>query len=123
MFLVLTLSLRAEVIHFRVVNGDDGKPVKDEFVKVWVNGSKKAFELGTRGGLARIDVAKGATITIAPKRYHDCRANDKATYSADEIAGAGVVTENTCGPAPAVKRGGELLLFVRPKGFVERLKP
>ena len=44
------------------------------------------------------------------------------TYSITKILESGVSANNTCGKFRAQAKPGELILFVRPRGFLERLK-
>jgi hypothetical protein len=44
------------------------------------------------------------------------------TYSIKEILQSGIASANTCGKVRGTAKPGELIFFVRPRGFLERLK-
>jgi hypothetical protein len=44
------------------------------------------------------------------------------TYSINKILESGVTASNTCGKVRGTAKPGELIFFVRPRGFLERLK-
>jgi hypothetical protein len=44
------------------------------------------------------------------------------TYSIKEILQSGIASANTCGKVRGTAKLGELIFFVRPRGFLERLK-
>lgn len=44
------------------------------------------------------------------------------TYSIKEILQSGIASANACGTVRATAKPGELIFFVRPRGFFERLK-
>ena len=121
------LSAAADPVRIRVVDGRNGKVVKNERVQVWVGESRGAMSLSPRpDGSAEFDAPRGTSIRIATNLYVDCRPFKKGTprplYSVDEILEQGVVTANTCGGSSPAKKPGEVVFQVRPLRFLEGLR-
>lgn len=54
--------------------------------------------------------------------FHKHEVNTPPSYSIQEILQHGVVAENTCGKVKAQAKPGELIVFARPRSFLERLR-
>jgi hypothetical protein len=67
-----------------------------------------------------ISIRSGYALCQKDTRDHSWLA--RSIFSTDEVLQHGVVTANTCGKATAAQRPGELVLFVRPLAWWEKLK-
>src|SRR5271170_6897317 len=118
---VTTVSLGAEVIRVRVVDGRNGRTITDEHAQVWIN-VRKGNSLNLvpgADGTAELEAPAGTSIIIQSNFYKDCRLIETGsagppTYSVDEITSSGLATQNTCGKLKGEARRGELIFFVRP---------
>lgn len=124
LFVVASASLGAqagtEMIRIHVVDGRNGKTVKDEHVQVWINsrtGNALSLNPGP-DGIAVLDAPEGSSIQIESNFYKDCRPFKKdvprPAYSVDEIKHDGIAAENACGKLNSEARRGELVFYVRP---------
>lgn len=124
---VAAVFLSAEVVRIRVVDGRDGKTITNEHVQVWVVGKRVSRSLtpGTYG-VAEFRAPAGSSVEIGSNLYFDWRPFEKGaprpTYSIDEIETSGIVSLNTCGKSAAQAKPGELLFFVRPLPWWERVR-
>jgi hypothetical protein len=65
---------------------------------------------------------------VAPDFRFDCRWKSDfgpayiIEYSLDEILSTGVVGENLCGKAKSPRQPGVLIIFVRPRTFMQKWK-
>ena len=67
-----------------------------------------------------VSIVAGYVLCEARKPDHSWLA--KLTFSVKKVLEYGVVTANTCGKAKASPKPGEIILFVRPLNFWEKLK-
>lgn len=114
----------------RLLNGRNGKPIKDDTPNIWVgNAARPNNPLTNSHGdvLVQIDVPQPQeTIRVLSNWYADCRfEGDRddgmhVNYSLDEVLRKGVVSENVCGKRSVEPIPGVLVLFVRPRTFWER---
>jgi hypothetical protein len=106
---------------------------KDGVVVLHMGGGTVSAEVpsGTRcvGGFpARATLPQGEDrITPASggndcQRFHKHQVNTPPSYSMQEILQHGVVAENTCGKVRAEAKPGELIFFLRPPTWLEKLK-
>jgi hypothetical protein len=118
------LLLQADTIHVRVVDGRNGQKITKERVEVWI--------IGTNGmpmilrSTAEFEAPAGSRINVRPDAHLDCRPRERTgltTYSVEEIKRLGITTENTCGKLGSKANPGELLLFVQPLHWWEKLMP
>ena len=77
-----------------------------------------------RKGEIDLDITKVQIreIRVNPNTRIDCRdfaGGYRIKYSLDEIAFKGIVSENLCGNIKASAEPGVLILFVRPRTFIE----
>jgi len=145
-------GVHAQTLRIKLINGRNGHPISDSFVNVWVgNARKDAMPIPTdQEGIARlrlteddseIDVRNrpGVGVTNPVVKYSDslrvnagyvsCQPNRPdyswlliQSFSTSDVLRSGVVTVNACGKANASPQPGELILFVRPLTFWEKLK-
>jgi hypothetical protein len=159
-FLVFASSGTAQTIEVKIVNGQNGHPMADKCLYVWVgdranpnagplletqtdthgvirlqlthedpktNGQSQRLVCGLQGVINPI-VKIGDTISIR-SGYVLCqpRAPEhswlaRKDFSMEDALQNGIVTENTCGQATALRKPGEVILFVRPLTWWEKLK-
>lgn len=111
-------------ITIKVVNGHNGKPLKDTTVDVWFG--RKASPpptliTSTNDGDAFLPIPDSVeTIVIAAQRVGDCRAGNRKSYvegnvyRVQDILRMGVAAQNTCGKARNQPTPGVLVFYVRP---------
>jgi len=159
------LSLHAQDVRIRVLNGRNGRPITNECVNVslgsWHGGDLIAptnadgvvvlhfgnGQVSAEGasphacnGTASLGpklVPKGVkTIAITSDDYVDCQEwarvvpgespqealNRAPSYPISEIVQSGLAAGNRCGKSRAEAKPGELIFFVRPRGFLERMR-
>ena len=142
----------AQTLLIKLVNGRSGRPISHGFVNVWVgNAQKAAMPITTdQEGIARlrltendseIDVQnrRGVGVVNPVVKYSDslrvnagyvsCQPNKPdyswlwiQSFSTPDVLRSGIVTANACGKAKASPQPGELIMFVRPLTFWEKLK-
>src|SRR5215475_5087355 len=107
--LTCVYSTAARQITIKVVNGHDGKPLRDTTVYIWFG--TKALPpptqvTTTNDGSASLTVPDSVeTIVIAAERVADCRAGKQKSYIEEnayhiqDILRTGAVAQNTCGKA------------------------
>jgi len=145
-------AVHAQTLLIKLVNGRSGRPISDGYVNVWVgNAQKAALPIPTdQEGIARLRLTEndseidvhnlpGVGVIDPVVMYSDrlrvnvpyvsCQPN-KPDYSwlliqsasTAEVLRSGVVTANACGKAKASPQPGELIMFVRPLTFWEKMK-
>ena len=127
--LVVPITVRAQLISIRVVNGRTGYPITDEKFQLWFdNQSGSATSISTdKQGVARVDAPSGAALLLSANLYVDCRYSkqtgpQRPTYPVSEIVQTGVLAANTCGKLKLSAAPGELIFFVRPEHWWEGMK-
>lgn len=126
---------RAQVIYVHVVDGRNGHPIPNERPIVFVytdRGSDSVFTISAgKDGVAELDLGKTPADFVQVSANHtiDCRpgpkhATGRATtkYSMKDILQTGIATENTCGKIKLSPKPGEVIFFVRPMNWFERLE-
>jgi len=119
-------------IILRMLNGKSGKPIwRHDLTNVWL-GDEKSYSLHRTDSKGEIVIdfsnVEPFEIRILPSTYADCRFRGDQTsarlvrYSLDEIVSKGVVGENLCGKARASPTPGVLVVYVRPRTFIEGMK-
>jgi hypothetical protein len=150
------LTLNAQTIRIKLLDGKNGRPLAGKCVNVWVgNGRKDAMALPTnQDGVASLTLTQndaqidtqhvwkgcGLLGVINPIVKYSDQIKINASYvscqphTADfswlaikafpvkEIVQSGIATANTCGKAKASPEPGEIILFVRPLSFWEKMK-
>jgi len=132
---VLAVSAGAQEIRIRVLDGRNGSPVPKEEVQIWLDRksvSPIVLRLD-RDATARIRVNPDVTpaLRVQSTSYIDCRPLRDITvdrtspswlpYSLANVLKSGLVLPNKCGKVTAKAEPGELVLFVRPWHWWERM--
>ena len=150
------LTLNAQTIRVKLLNGKNGHPLAGKCVNVWVgSGRKEAMALPTnQDGVASLELTQndaqidtqhewkacGLLGVIHPIVKYSDQIEINTSYVSCEphtpdfswlatrafptkgIVQSGIVTTNTCGTAKASQEPGEIVLFVRPLSFWEKMK-
>jgi hypothetical protein len=117
-------------IHIRIVNGKNGRPIKNETLRVWTTRDHVDADLWPTDatGSVLLKVDGNAQIAVDANLYANCRAlpqnqqPSQLLYSVAEILNKGISTENTCGNIRVAAKPGELILFERPFTLLEKVK-
>lgn len=118
------MQAATQTVRVRVVDGRNGKTIKDERVQVWVGKTVNPVEPQSGpDGVAIFNAPEGSSIEIESNLYVDCRPFRKdaprPVYSVDEIERTGIATANSCGKYKTTAKPGELVFYVRPLHFWE----
>jgi hypothetical protein len=152
------ITLSAQIIEIKLVNGKNGLPMTGACVNVWVGSERKAaMAIPTdEDGVARLyltdDEAQMNTPTPTPWRscgdfgvinpvvkhaetirinagYVLCQPRTPnfswlgiTDFSVQQVLQHGIATANACGKPVASPKPGEIVLFVRPLTWWEKLK-
>ena len=150
------LTLNAQTIRIKLLNGKNGHPLAGRCVNVWVgSGRKDALDLPTnQDGVASLKLTQDDAEIDTQHVWKDCglfgvinpivKYSDQIRINASyvscephtadfswlaikafptkEIVQSGIATANTCGKAKASPEPGEIILFVRPLSFWEKMK-
>ena len=119
-------------IILRMLNGKTGKPIwRHDVTNVWL-GDAKEFSLQRTDGKGEIVIdvrnVQPFEIRVLPSTYADCRfkgdqmSGRLVRYSLAEIISKGVVGENLCGKTRVSPTPGVLVVYVRPRSFIEAWK-
>jgi|HubBroStandDraft_6_1064221.scaffolds.fasta_scaffold159516_3 hypothetical protein len=114
----------------RILNGKTGLPVWAELPNVWLGGANSPIDPPPRTNLRgeiklEMSDAGPRELRFLPNWYVDCRstgdqmAGNKLKYSVDEILANGIVAENVCGMKRGKPTPGVLILYVRPRTWLE----
>jgi hypothetical protein len=117
-------------IHIRIINGKNGRPIKNETLRVWTTRNHIDADLWPTDatGSVLLKVDGNAQIALDENLNASCRtlpANQQASqflYSVAEILNKGIATDNTCGNVRVAAKPGELILFERPFTLLEKVK-
>jgi len=117
-------------IHIRIINGKNGRPIKNETLRVWTTRDHIDADLWPTDatGAVLLKVDGNAQIAVDANQYASCRTlpqNQQPSeflYSVAEILGKGISTENICGNIRVAAKPGELILFERPFTLLEKVK-
>jgi len=134
---------QAQDIRIRVLDGRNGHAVRDEMLNVWLHENaeegKYVFQKHSlrqlllptdKSGEIRLHADSNERfVTFSTDYYLDCRvmktkkvpSGFPPAISVAEILKSGAATENGCGKFRVVPTGGELVFFVRPWHWWERL--
>jgi hypothetical protein len=114
----------------RLLNGKTNKPIwlYDATNVGLGDGQLFLRRTGSKGEFA-IDISdvRPFEIRVSPSDHFDCRFNRDVSsgilvrYSLEEIISRGVVGENLCGKARLSPEPGVLVIYVRPRTFIELL--
>ncbi len=151
-FLAMLPHVSAQTVVIKLVNGRNGRPMSDSYVNVWIGNKEKAalpIPTDKRGiaqlrltdndadvdkpcpncGYSKTPVVKYDATVRVQAGYVLCESR-KSDYSwlsimafpTQKVLEQGIVTANTCGNATAPPRPGEVIIFVRPLTWWEKLK-
>jgi hypothetical protein len=117
-------------IHIRIVNGKNGRPIKNETLRVWTTRDHIDADLWPTdaNGAVLLKVDGNAQIAVDANLYATCRTlpqnqqPSQLLYSVAEVLGKGISTENTCGNIHVAAKPGELILFERPFTLLEKVR-
>jgi hypothetical protein len=125
-----TAGSSAKVI-IRLLNGKTGKPIRrHDTANVWLgDGDNQLLQTGPKGEIT-IDASnvRPSEIRFLPNTYFDCRFQRDGTsgryvkYSVEQIISKGIVGENSCGETHISPTPGVLVVYVRPRTFIEGMK-
>jgi hypothetical protein len=120
------LSAEDVTITVRLVNGRNGKPITDENLNVFLNGSGFAENYrADKNGTIRLTVDRNATASFASNidvTCHPYTSNERQQkqYRVSEILDHGISDENLCSKKIRVEaRDGEFVFFERPRTLLE----
>ena len=136
----VNFETQGQAISIRVLNGHNGRPVHGEQLNVWFFkkplevipltyhiGAARILPPTTKDGSAVLQVPRGAvSLAIGSDFYIDCRRYHKDSpgwpaYSIARVLNEGLVLENTCGKASEQPKAGDLVFYVRPWHWWERI--
>jgi hypothetical protein len=130
--LIAPCASRAQTaeIHIRIINGKNGRPIKNETLRVWTTRDHIDADLWPTDatGAVLLKVDGSAQIAVDANFYANCRTlpqnqqPSQLLYSVAEILGKGISPENTCGNVRVAAKPGELILFERPFTLLEKVK-
>jgi hypothetical protein len=124
-------SLVAEdvVLTIRLINGKNGKPITDENLNVFRNGSRFAENFrADHNGVIRLTIDRDAVVDFASNIQVTCHpysANDGSEhlprlYRVREILETGISDKNMCSKKISVEaKPGEFVYYERPRTFWE----
>jgi hypothetical protein len=146
MFLSGGTTLSAQTVQIKLVNGRSGLPISGGFVNVWVgNERKNAIPIPANSdGIALLRLTdKDSEVDIHDRnpvlKYNDdlrinvgyvlCHIGGSnyswlaiKDFSMREVLDHGIVAANMCGKATALPKPGQVILFVRPLSWWEKMK-
>jgi hypothetical protein len=116
-------------IKLRLLNGKNGKPIKDDNPTIWIGDVTDRIERYTDSHgevVFTVTDIRFQPLRVLPDWYADCRfkgdsdAGMQVKYSLEEIITTGVVSENLCGKRRIDPVPGVLVLYVRARTFMEK---
>lgn len=120
------LSAEDVTITIRLVDGRNGKPITDENLNVFLNGSGFAENYrADKNGTIRLTVDHNATVSFASNIEVTCHPyapneRQQRQYRVSEILDHGISDENLCSKRIRVEaRAGEFVFYERPRTFLE----
>lgn len=120
------LSAEDVVITIRLVNGRNGKPISDENLNVFINGSGFAENYrADKNGIIRLTLDQNATVSFASNIEVAChpytsQERQQRQYRVSEILDHGIADENLCSKKiRADAKAGEFVFYERQRMFLE----
>ena len=116
-------------VKVRLLNGKTGKPVKNDPLNIWFGSETHPIYPATNSdgeAVVKINAAQYQEIRVMASVHADCRFKGDSRlgmqmkYSLDEIVTKGVATENLCGKPRTAPSPNVLVLYVRPRTFMEK---
>ncbi|HEX2917051.1 MAG TPA: hypothetical protein VHN81_00935 [Edaphobacter sp.] len=128
--LAISFNLLAEdqtvEIHVRVINGKNGKPIRDEKLNVSTGENDANLMATNETGTIVLHIDSGARLGVISNLYVTCQPYKPGEswrfYSVDEIVSKGISQANTCSHIRVSAKPGELILFERPRTFWEGMR-
>ena len=120
-------------ITVQVLDGRNGKPLKNQHVLVFTGPSSDAVKTHAQHtGLVTNEAGIG-TLMVNPSETRwlqvfadgsvTCHPNpNQGSFSVSEIMSKGLVTPNSCSSLVRAAPPGHLIVFARPAGFMEKMK-
>jgi hypothetical protein len=125
-------SVGSGKIILRMLNGKTGKPIRrPDIANIWLGDAKElSLQRTDAKGEIAIDIGDvhPFEIRFLPDTYADCRYKGDqirgrlVRYSLTDIISKGVVGENLCGNTRVSPTPGVLVVYVRPRTFIEGMK-
>jgi len=125
-------SVDVSEIVLRLVNGKDGKAIRNEVPNIKLGDAKPIGPRTDSEGEIVVDISnvRPFEIRVRPNLYFDCRFKHdqmgpgglQVGYSLDEIISKGIVGENLCGKTRVSPTPGVLVLYMRTRTFMENWK-
>jgi len=112
-------------IHIKVINGKNGKPIKDEKLNVWRSADQRGAEImpTDENGVITLEVDRSNSIRVASNIYVTChpyKAGDRDRfYTVEKVLSEGIADLNECSKIKATATPGELIVFERPRSLWE----
>jgi hypothetical protein len=113
-------------VRIRLINGKNGKPITDENLNIFRNGSGFAENAKPdRNGVITLRIERSAVFGVGSNiqvTCHPYKPNEKEvrTYSVGKVLSDGIVDLNTCSKkVKATAQPGEFIFFERPRTFWE----
>ena len=112
-------------IHIKVINGRNGKPIKDEKLNVWRSADQRGSEIMNtdKNGVITLEADKASSIRIASNIYVTCHpysAGDKERlYAVEKIFNDGLADLNECSKITVTAKPGDVIFFERPRSLWE----
>jgi hypothetical protein len=111
----------------RFLDGRSGKPISKKQTHVFDVTHQQEIPTNRTDQLGRVlvNVSENSVINAGTRDFIDCTSSSSVSYTSgkvNQILLAGVIGGNLCGKASAGPAPGELVVFVRPWGFWEKLK-
>jgi hypothetical protein len=130
LFCAAICQAQQTILTIRLLNGKNGKSITDRDFNIRLGNSNSLLHDTDSRGEIKLDVADvyPRKISVLPNFRFDCRSKQdlgegrSIEYSLDEILTKGLVSNNFCGKASSVPQPGALVIFVRPRTFIEKWK-
>jgi hypothetical protein len=127
-------SAVAQQITIKLINGRNGRPMKNVVIDVWFGerASGAPLQVKTRQDGTVVVTIPGneKSVVAAGEWVADCRGGNKPgngfidsnVYSVTQVSHTGIVAQNSCGTATQQPIPGTLALFVRPTHWWEKMR-
>jgi hypothetical protein len=100
-----------------------------DYPNIWVGDSDRENPKTDKRGevVLSVDIKRDRYIKASPNYYADCRIKgdqnnglDETMYSLEDICVHGIVSNNYCGKSHVAPTPGVLVIYVRPRTFLEK---
>jgi hypothetical protein len=112
-------------IHIKVINGKNGKPIKDEKLNLWRSADQRDAEImpTDKDGVITFDVDRSGSIRVGSNIYVTCHpyksGETERFHAVQKILTEGIADLNECSKVTAAASPGELIVFERPRSLLE----